>query len=739
MAAAVLITGAGWALALHKQPAMALVAGSIVGGGVAAMHYLGMSAVHLGGYVRWDRDLVAASLVLGIGLAAAAVWLQRVRPRALPWGATLLLTGAICGLHFTAMAAVTIYPISGSVMPVRVMDSRVLAMIVTAAILVILFAGLGLIHFNLRLARRRTIEAEEKAGLADQIVRGAAERDVLTTELERQLEINGAALNNIIQGLSMYNEHGHLITHNRRFAEMFGLPGRLLVEGTPYQQIVEHLKANGIVPRVLEATDGRRPNAAVAGMELLDGRIIHIRRQLLPQGGWVTTHEDVTEMQRANQKIAHLATHDLLTELPNRVAFTDKLRSAAAAAQHGHCFAVHSIDLDRFKEVNDTLGHPIGDAILKQAAARLTQLTKAGDFVTRVGGDEFVILQNAVEDPAIAATFADEIIANLSEPYGFDGHTVVIGASIGISLAPADGSDPDDLLKKSDLALYRAKEESRGTFCFFKSGMDSRLEERRQIETDLRIAIQEGQFVVHYQPLLDVAHGTVQCFEALVRWQHPTRGLVAPNDFIGVAEETGLIIPIGEWVLRQACRDAVTWPEDIKVAVNLSPAQFKRGDLVAMTTNALFAAGLAPGRLDLEITESVLLHDETWVQSVLNQLIVLGVGIAMDDFGTGYSSLSYLRSFPFTKIKIDGSFIADLGGQTDALAIIQATIQLSKRLGMETTAEGVETMEQLAILTAEGCTQAQGFHISPPIPGSEIPKLLKAFGKNGSPPLRAAS
>jgi len=310
---------------------------------------------------------------------------------------------------------------------------------------------------------------------------------------------------------------------------------------------------------------------------------------------------------------------------------------------------------------------------------------------------------------------------------------------VGISLAPRDSVSGENLLKMSDLALYRAKDESRGTFKFFEPTMDARLRERREIEADLRVAIQEGQFEVHYQPLLDLASGTVGCFEALARWQHPTRGLIQPADFISIAEETGLIIAVGEWVLRQACRDAAGWPADVKVAVNLSPAQFKRGDLIAMTMNALAASGLEPNRLELEITESVLLNDEEWVRSLLGRLNDLGVSIALDDFGTGFSSLSYLRSFPFSKIKIDQSFVSDIAGTTDSLAIVQATIQLSEKLGMQTVAEGVETVEQLGILKSEGCTQAQGFLVSRPVPAHTVGQLMREYGREGLNPLRAAS
>jgi predicted signal transduction protein with EAL and GGDEF domain len=343
-----------------------------------------------------------------------------------------------------------------------------------------------------------------------------------------------------------------------------------------------------------------------------------------------------------------------------------------------------------------------------------------------------------ISHPNDAAALAARTNDILGEPVEFDGHTVAIGASTGISLAPDDGVDADELLKMSDLALYRAKSDRRGGFRFFEQNMDSCLRERRELERDLRIAIQEGQFEVHYQPILDLADQRIDCFEALIRWRHPTRGTVQPLDFIAVAEECGLIIPIGEWVLRQACRDAAAWPSGIGVAVNLSAAQFKRGDLVSMTVSALASAGLDASRLELEITESVLIHDEKWVRSTLDRLTALGVRIAMDDFGTGYSSLSYLRSFPFSKIKIDRSFVGDIAGTTDCRAIVQATIQLSEKLGMKTTAEGVETEEQMDILTAEGCTQVQGYHVSHPVPVAGVAGLLSRYRQDTEKAARAA-
>lgn len=736
--AAVVICGIGWTVALGKRPFMAPLGGAIIGGGVGTMHYLGMSAVKLAGYIIWDHNLVAASLILGIGLSAMAAWLQR-RESTLPvWAAGSVLALGICSLHFVAMAAAVIYPLRTSGVAVQSLDSQSLAIGVTVAALSIMGVGAGLVMFDRRLAAAQLAEARQRAALADQIVHSTAERNTLIEKLRYQVEISTAALDNMAQGLSMYDSQNRLITHNRRYAELYGINEELLTPGTPVIEIWERVVADGTI------LQSRSIDIPVIGDEdwlkehevtLSDGRIIKFQRQPLPAGGWVATHEDVTEARRTNQQIAYLAAHDALTGLPNRATFSTYLE---AYAKDGKAFAVHTIDLDRFKEVNDTLGHAVGDEILRSTAVRLLELTGENDVVTRLGGDEFAVLQWDVDGLVTPAAFADRIVKRLAEPFEFKGHTVIIGASVGISLAPESGICSEELLMMSDLALYCAKDESRGTYRFFERGMDSRLCERRQLEEDLRVAITEGQFEVYYQPLLDVSKGTITSFEALVRWHHPTRGLVQPADFIATAEDTGLIIPIGEWVLRQACRDAINWPNDVGVAVNVSPAQFKRGDLIAMTMSALTAAGLAPERLELEITEAVLLHDEAWVQAALKRIAALGVRIAMDDFGTGYSSLSYLRAFPFNKIKIDRSFIADIVGKSDALSIVQATIQLSQKLGMEITAEGVETAEQMNVLVEEGCTTVQGYHISRPIPVSRVAELLRLYNTGVHTSARAA-
>jgi diguanylate cyclase (GGDEF)-like protein len=383
------------------------------------------------------------------------------------------------------------------------------------------------------------------------------------------------------------------------------------------------------------------------------------------------------------------------------------------------------LDLDHFKEINDSLGHPIGDALLMEVGRRLGECVTDNDTVARLGGDEFAVVQFCKDcDPSAVALLASHIVEQISEPYTIAGHQLVIGVSIGISLAPEDGKNPDELLKKADLALYRAKADGRGTYRFFETGMDARAQARRLLELDLRAALQRSEFEVHYQPIRDIAQDKVVAFEALVRWKHPLRGMIPPVNFIPLAEETGLIVQLGDWVLRQACTDAVGWSQDVDIAVNLSPVQFKNLNLVSSVKAALEASGLPAHRLELEITESVLLQNSETTLAVLHELRAFGVRISLDDFGTGYSSLSYLRSFPFDKIKIDRSFVTELATRDDSMAIVRAVTGLGKSLGIVTTAEGVETDEQFDLLRREGCTQAQGYLFSKPRPAAEVEDML---------------
>jgi diguanylate cyclase (GGDEF)-like protein len=444
----------------------------------------------------------------------------------------------------------------------------------------------------------------------------------------------------------------------------------------------------------------------------------------MPDGGWVATHEDVTERHRTEARIEHMARHDALTDLPNRTLFAERVNTALQRTSKGELIAVLSLDLDRFKHVNDTLGHPVGDALLKVVAERLRRTVRESDTVARLGGDEFAVVQLAAPQLEGVTDLAQRIIDVLSAPYEIEGQQMVIGTSVGIAIAPTDGETVAALLKSADVALYRAKTDGRGRYRFFEPGMDAAMQARRQLELDLRAALVNGEFELHYQPIVGIATQEVTGFEALLRWRHSERGLVPPGSFIPLAEEVGLIVPIGEWVLRQACGDAASWPDDITVAVNLSPAQFKSARLAETVLLALAASGLQPHRLELEITEGVLLVEHETTLAVLHQLRSLGVKIAMDDFGTGYSSLSYLRSFPFDKIKIDRSFIQGMAQDESSSAIVRAVVGLSSRLGMTTTAEGVETAEQLDEVRAEGCTEVQGFYFSAAKPASELSGLI---------------
>jgi diguanylate cyclase (GGDEF)-like protein len=445
-------------------------------------------------------------------------------------------------------------------------------------------------------------------------------------------------------------------------------------------------------------------------------------------GGWVATHEDITEQREKESQIAHMAHHDALTDLPNRALLRDDLEAALARVPRGEQLAVLYIDLDHFKSINDTLGHSVGDELLKAVAGRLRGCVRETDTIARLGGDEFAIIQTAIDGPLDAEELARHLGEVIREPFDVDGHRVLADASIGISIAPNDGTDPDQLFRQADMALYGAKGDGRGTFRFFETAMDARVKKRRALETDLRRALENGEFELYYQPLVNLERNEVCSCEALLRWHHPERGMVSPAEFIPVAEESGIIVALGEWVLREACAEAASWPEDITVAVNVSPVQFRNQTLALKVIDALNESGLAAHRLAIEITEAVLMQDSEATLSTLHQLRGLGVRIVMDDFGTGYSSLSYLRSFPFDKIKIDRSFINDVSEKDDASSIVQAVTSLARDLKVTTTAEGAETQAQMDKIRALGCTEMQGYLFSRPVPASELAKRFATRG-----------
>ena len=567
-----------------------------------------------------------------------------------------------------------------------------------------------------------------------QMVRAIATyRDTLHT---KNLRFD-AALNNMPHGLAMFDAGQRLVVSNNRYAEMYGLGAEQVAPGTTLRRIVEHRIANGVFcGESAEDYLGERTvpvaGASIQIQELNDGRSIVISRQPMEGGGWVTTHEDITERRRAESQIAHMALHDALTDLPNRVMLRERLEQAMARVKRGDRVALFYIDLDHFKAVNDTLGHLVGDELLKVVAGRLRACVREVDTIARLGGDEFAIIQTEAARPNEAGLLAQRLQDAVKAPYLIDGNHVVIDTSIGIAMSPDDGITVEELLKNADLAAYAAKADGRGTFRFFEAEMDRRIKQRRLMELDLRAALSKGQFTLHYQPIVNLQTGAITSFEALIRWQHPERGLVPPADFIPLAEDLGLIVPIGEWVLNRACIDATGWPASIKVAVNLSPVQISSKGLVEIVMRALARSGLSAQRLEFEITETVLMQNTTATLATLHQLRALGIHFSMDDFGTGYSSLSYLRSFPFDKIKIDRSFVKDISDQKNALAIIRGVTSLANSLNMVTAVEGVETAEQLDHVRPLGCTEIQGFLFSPPKAIEEIAALVKASAEKAS-------
>jgi diguanylate cyclase (GGDEF)-like protein len=559
------------------------------------------------------------------------------------------------------------------------------------------------------------------ANVARTLYRGVRANLSLDEQLELQNLRFEAALDNMAQGLCMFDDDANVLICNRRYLEIYGFSSDVVKAGIPLAALIQHSVSVGNHPAssAEEITQSFLSRFVLRQPEtfhnaLSNGRTIAVSYEPMSDGGWVTTHEDITERQAAEARIAYLARHDPLTDLPNRTVFREALEAALVRTRRGGQVAVLCLDLDRFKAVNDTLGHAIGDRLLQEAGARLKAVVRETDLVARLGGDEFAIVEVGSPQPTSATLLADRVVTALSRPFRIDEHEISVGCSIGVSIGPSDGAVAEQLLRNADLALYRAKAEGRGQHRFFASEMDERMQARRRLELDLRSALAAGELELAYQPLVCAATGEISGFEALLRWQHPTRGLVMPDEFIPLAEEIGLIVPIGDWVLREACATACGWPGSPRIAVNLSPVQFRAGNLANSVLMALSASGLAADRLELEITEGVLLADTKETMEVLHRLRSLGVRIAMDDFGTGYSSLSYLRAFPFDKIKIDRSFVNDILCDQEAMAIVRAVTQLGRSLGMSTTAEGIETEEQLDQLRADGCTEVQGFLLGRP-------------------------
>ncbi len=567
----------------------------------------------------------------------------------------------------------------------------------------------------------------------DQSRQQATPAEILTfPHMSRQnAQLLETVLNNMAQGVLMFDSETRLIFCNRRYLEMYGMSAEIVKPGCRLRDLLAHRLERGTfvgdpddyIARLREGIAGGRPYSLTLTLD--DGRVFSVVSKPLEGGGWLATHEDVTERQRSEERIAHMARHDALTDLPNRIMLRERLEHELKRVKRGECLAVLCLDLDQFKSVNDALGHPIGDELLKLVGERLRACTREPDTVARLGGDEFAIIMTQMQQPTDAAVLARRIRDSIAKPYQIDGHQIVTDISIGISVAPMDALDAEELMRNADMALYGAKGDGRGTFRFFEPEMNTRMKARRELEMDLRNALAGRKFELYYQPLVDLRSNAITAFEALLRWNHPTRGVVSPADFIPIAEETGLIVPLGEWVLRTACAEAVNWPDHIKVAVNLSPAQLNNRNLLSTVTGILAETGMPARKLQLEITETVLLQNTFATLATLHELRKLGVQIALDDFGTGYSSLSYLRSFPFDKIKIDRSFIQDLAKGSEPAAIVNAVANLAKCLNMASTAEGVETEQQRDMLQEIGCTEMQGYLFSRARPAQELRQFFE--------------
>ncbi len=571
------------------------------------------------------------------------------------------------------------------------------------------------------------------------IILAAMERIFQTEARARQkAEQLQLTLENISQGIMLVTKDQQVPIINRRCIELLGLPPELVDNPPRFDQLVDrHGNRAGqdggpglAAQHAVEHADAGGRQLAVHERTMPNGTVIEVRTGPLADGGFVQTFADITKRRKAEARIARMASEDPLTGLPNRRVFHAALDQitprdqAADGGEQSREFSIMFLDLDRFKVVNDTLGHRIGDLLLQAVAKRLTSSLSANETLARLGGDEFAVVVKSVESGADLEALASRLIEAVAQPYEIDGYRISSSVSIGIAIGPRDGRNADDLLMAADLALNTVKADGRGAYRFYHASMNTELNERRQIEMDLREAIERNALELHYQPIMDLKDNVVSGFECLARWRHPSKGMVPPAVFIPIAEDSGLILALGEWALREACRAAAQWPNDLNVSVNLSPVQFSAPNLVEVIAAILAETGLPANRLELEITERIVMDKTGSTPIMLRRLKQLGVRIALDDFGTGFSSLSYLRSFPFDKIKVDRAFISDLGAGAEHLVIVQAVVSIARALGMTTTAEGVELPAQQEVLAALGCNEAQGYLFSAPVPLDQVAELV---------------
>jgi diguanylate cyclase (GGDEF)-like protein len=576
------------------------------------------------------------------------------------------------------------------------------------------------------------------AGPPDLLVDVAA-ADLLLEQKRSLEQLNTwfeVALNNMVRGLSMFDAEQRIIVCNKSYRQMYSLPEELTRPGMPLTEIVRyHVRretgrdgadeeaklAKWLTEHVAKLAEGRSFSQI---QHLRCGRTLLVTYQPLADGGWVDIQEDITEKRRTEQKIEWLAHHDALTGVANRFHFRQTFESALKGLSKGSSLALHWLDLDEFKEVNDTFGHPIGDALLKAVAQRLRTSLRKSDFLARLGGDEFAIIQGGAVRTEQCERLAKRVLASVSKPYNILGQSITISASLGIVRAPAHGRTADELLKNADIALYNVKSAGRRGFELYRAGCSRHVDAQRRLEADIHSALGRDQFELHYQPILSLRTHHVASCEALLRWRHPRNGMVAPADFLPLAEKTGAIVDIGRWVLGRACRDATRWADELTVTVNLSLLQFESGDLTSVVQKALAEAGLDASRLELEISEALLQRDKGKMRATLDELRSLGIGITLDNFGKATGSLSSLCSYPFTKVKIDRALVRDVPSRGDNAAIVKAVATLAETLGMGTVAEGVETLDELNTVKRAGCNKAQGYFISRPVPLGELDAVL---------------
>jgi diguanylate cyclase (GGDEF)-like protein/PAS domain S-box-containing protein len=705
--AAIALTGLGLAVALTKFiPGAAWFGGAIVGGGIATMHYTGMAAYEVEGRITWDLNLVIASIILGaaFGALALAIGLRDGSVKSKITGA-LILTVAICSHHFTAMGAVSIVPDPTVAVSESALPTSWLAIAVALAsftIILLAFAGVAL---DIRERRQAEREVDRMRGLANAAVEGL-------------LVCDGEII----------------VTANKSFASLTGSDAEAMIDMKLSQFFpveASRLTLLGHANQPVE-TELRHVDGSVSPVEVIQHEVNFGGKRLI-----AIAVRDLQARKKAEQHIRFMAHHDALTGLPNRASFNKKLdQEISVALATKQSLAVLCIDLDRFKEVNDLFGHAVGDVLLQTVATCVGGLLDDSQMMARLGGDEFAIIAPGLSNPGVAGRIAENIMEALRSAGEGSAHGSHISCSIGIAICPNDATDRQALLTEADTALYRAKMEGRGTYRFFEATMGAQVRDRRLLEHELRHAIARREMNLVYQPQTDIKSGEIVGFEALLRWNHPSRGNISPETFIPIAEECGTILQIGEWVLREACREAASWVHPLSIAVNVSAVQLHHADFSRRVHEVLIQTKLSPQRLEIEITETALVRDLVRALATLRQLKSMGIRIAMDDFGTGYSSLSNLRAFPFDKIKIDGSFIRSVDSSEQAATIVRAVLGLGRGLGLPVLAEGVETSDELKFLADELCDEAQGFLLGRPAQIESFRHLTHNAGKAGELPRR---